>query len=81
MQALSASSSANPYDTTSMRFVAMDRAAEILTEAYPDNVHYINANRVFSWGVDISSDGTHPSALGYETLTNQIANYLPKIYK
>jgi lysophospholipase L1-like esterase len=81
LQALTTSSSSNLYDTSSMRHQGIERAVEMLTEEYPDNIHFINSSRIFTWGVDISSDGTHPSALGYETLTNQIANYLPKIYK
>ena len=81
MQSLATSNSANMYDTSHPRFVAIREVAETLTERYPDNVSFLGENTHFSWGVDISSDGTHPSADGYATLTKKVAQWLEKNFK
>ena len=81
MQSLSTSNTANMYDTSHPRFVAIREIAEILTERYADNVYFLDENTHFAWGVEISSDGTHPTADGYATLTQKIAQWLEKKIK
>ncbi len=81
MQSLSTSNAVNMYDTSHPRFVAIREIASTLTERYPDNVYFLDENTHFSWGVEISSDGTHPSANGYETLTKKVAQWLEKNFK
>ena len=81
MQSLSTSNSANMYDVSHPRFVAIREIASTLTERYPNNVKYLDENTHFSWGVEISSDGTHPSANGYATLSEEVAEWLQKKFK
>ena len=81
MQSLSTSSTANMYDTSHPRFVAVREVAAELQTLYPDNVKFLDENTLFSWGVDISSDGTHPSPEGYATLSEKVAQWLEKKFK
>jgi hypothetical protein len=81
MQSLSTSSTANMYDVSHPRFVAIREVAAELQTLYPDNVKFLDENTLFSWGVDISSDGTHPSTEGYATLSEKVAQWLQKKFK
>ena len=81
MQSLSTSNTANMYDTSHPRFVAIREVAATLQSLYPNNVTFLGESTHFSWGVEISSDGTHPSADGYATLTEKIAKWLDKNFK
>ena len=81
MQALSTSNSSDPYNVDSARYTAIRRVASELKALYPDNVTFLDENTLFSWGVDISSDGTHPSADGYATLSEKVAAWLAKKFK
>ncbi len=73
MQALSAS--------YSERYTSINLAGTTLAEKYPGKVTFINRETVDSWGVEIGSDGTHPSTAGYATLAEQVALYLHKNVK
>ena len=81
MQSLSTSDQSAMYDTSHPRFVAVREVAKNLEKRYPDNVTFLDENTLFSWGVEISSDGTHPSAAGYETLSKKVAQWLEKKFK
>ena len=81
MQALSTSSPTALYDVDSSRYKTIRRVAEELTALYPDNVTFLDENTLFSWGVDISPDTTHPSADGYATLSTKISQWLKKTFK
>ena len=81
MQSLSTSDQSAMYDTSHPRFVAVREVAKNLEKRYPDNVTFLDENTLFSWGVEISSDGTHPSAAGYETLSKKVAQWLKKEFK
>ena len=76
MQAVSTSDSSNLYDTSNPRYVAIAQAASELESLYGDKFNFIDAATVQSWGVQISSDATHPTESGYDTLTTQISKYL-----
>ena len=81
MQALSTSNTSDPYNVNSARYTAIRRVASELKELYPDNITFLDENTLFTWGVDISSDGTHPSADGYATLSEKVAKWLEKKFK
>ncbi|MBP3376247.1 MAG: SGNH/GDSL hydrolase family protein [Clostridia bacterium] len=81
MQALSTSNPTALYDVDSSRYKTIRRVAEELTALYPDNVTFLDENTLFSWGVDISPDNTHPSADGYATLSTKVAQWLKKTFK
>jgi hypothetical protein len=81
MQSLSTSDQSAMYDTSHPRFVAIREVAKALERNYPDNVTFLDENTLFSWGVEISSDGTHPSADGYATLSKKVAQWLEKNFK
>lgn len=73
MQALSAK-----YEE---RYISINLAGTSIAEKHPNKVTFIDRNTVDSWGVEIGSDGTHPSAAGYATLAEQVAIYLNKNVK
>ncbi len=73
MQALSAS-----YEE---RYISINLAGQQIAEKHPTKVTFIDRNTVDSWGVEIGSDGTHPSAEGYATLAEQVAFYLSRNVK
>lgn len=81
MQALSTSNSSALYDVNSSRYSAIRQAATELKALYPDNVTFLDENTLFSWGVEISPDNTHPSADGYATLSTKVAQWLEKKFK
>lgn len=62
--------------TSANRKVCIRAAAEAIMEAHPDNVKFIDSDVLDSWNVEISSDGTHPTSAGYDTLTTKIARLL-----
>lgn len=64
----------------SARRYCIEKAAEQLQTSYGEQVHFINGETVDGWNVSISSDGTHPDANGYSTLTNQIIALLREHY-
>ncbi|MBE6646277.1 MAG: hypothetical protein E7611_01390 [Ruminococcaceae bacterium] len=80
MQALSTSNTSDLYNTEHPRYVAIAQAASALESIYGDRFDFIDAATVLSWNVEISTDGTHPTASGYETLTNKVAEYLLNTY-
>lgn len=73
MQALSA--------THQERYTSIDLAGKTIAEKHPTKVTFIDRNTVDSWGVEIGTDGTHPSAAGYATLAEQVSIYLNKNVK
>ncbi len=73
MQRLSTSNINDPNNTDSVRYNAIRQSASELSKLYPDNITFLDENTLFSWGVDISADGTHPSADGYATLSAKVA--------
>lgn len=81
MQALSTSNGQDLYSTSSSRYTAVRQAATELKALYPDNVTFLDENTLFSWGVEISPDNTHPSAAGYATLSEEVAEWLQKKFK
>ena len=68
------------YGPSSPRVKAIERVATELSIVY-DNISYIDYQTVLSWNVEISDDNVHPSAAGYQTLTEKIAEFLAKTYK
>lgn len=81
MQGLSTSNISDPYNVNSARYTAIRRVATELEEVHPDNITFLDENTLFTWGVDISSDGTHPSTEGYATLSEKVAQWLEKKFK
>lgn len=73
MQALSASNQE--------RYTSIDTAGRQIVEKHPENVTFIDRSTVDSWGVELSSDYTHPTSEGYATLANAVAEYLRKYVK
>lgn len=78
LQALSSSS--NPNNPNSPRFHAVRAAAENLIELFPNNVTFIDWDLIETWNVEISSDTTHPTGNGYDTLTEKISELLLAYY-
>ncbi len=68
MQALSA--------VNQERYISIDTAGKEIVERHPTKVTFINRDTVDSWEVEISADGTHPSADGYATLSAKVAEFL-----
>ena len=68
------------YGSTSPRVRAIEKVTTELSLVY-DNITYIDHDTVYSWNVEISSDNVHPSAAGYQTLTEKIAQFLAATYK
>ena len=60
-------------NNTGLRMKSIADAAAAVCEAYDDVVFLSDTP---SWGVEISSDGTHPSEKGYATVTEKIAQIL-----
>ena len=81
MQSLSTSIQDSMYDTSHPRFTAIREVAGELVSTYPNNVTFLDENTIFSWGIDISADGTHPSQAGYAMLSEEIAEWLSKKFK
>lgn len=69
----------SPSDPEGWRYKIEDAAAEEIIKDYPENVTYIDGDTVKSWNIDISSDGTHPTTTGYDTMTVRISEYLKDI--
>lgn len=65
----------NGLNVTNRR-ACIRKAAETIMEAHPDNVKFIDADVIDTWNVEISADDTHPTAAGYDTLTDKIAKLL-----
>lgn len=78
LQALTSSS--KPNNPNSPRFHAVRAAAENLIELFPDNVTFIDWDLIETWNVEISSDTTHPTGNGYDTLTEKISELLQAYY-
>ncbi len=68
MQALSA--------TYEERYISIDTAGKQIAAKHPTKVTFIDRETVDSWGVEIGTDGTHPSEAGYATLSQAVAVYL-----
>ncbi len=80
MQALTTSNPNALTDESYARFTTIAAAAETLMNEY-SNVTFIDYDTVQSWNVEISDDNTHPTAKGYATLTDKIAEFLGDTYK
>ena len=78
LQALTSSS--NPNNPNSPRFHAVRAAAEYLIDLFPENVKFIDWDQIGTWNVEISSDTTHPTSKGYDTLTEKISAVLKQYY-
>ena len=76
MQAVSTTNTNDLFNTNSGRYTGIRQTAQELMELYPNNVSFLDENTLLSWNVEISSDGTHPSANGYKTLSTKIAEWL-----
>jgi hypothetical protein len=68
------------YGLSHPRVKAIDKLAKSLKGAYPNNVTFIDHETVYSWNVEISNDSVHPTAQGYATLTEKIAEFLDETY-
>ncbi len=75
LQALSTSGSSSTF-----RYSCIRAAAENLINLYPDQVALIDREFIEEWNPEISSDTTHPTQAGYDTLTQEIAAYLAEYY-
>lgn len=78
MQALTSSS--NPNNPDHARYHGVRAAANNLIDLYPDNVTFIDWDIIETWNVEISSDTTHPTGNGYDTLTEKISELLLEYY-
>lgn len=78
MQALSSSS--NPNNPNHPRYHSIRAAANYLMELFPDNVSFIDWDVIGTWNAEISSDNTHPTSKGYDTLTEKLAELLLEYY-
>jgi len=66
---------------TNARVRAINTVATELITMYPDNVTFIDHERILSWGVEIGTDNVHPTTNGYATLVTQVAEFLKDTYK
>lgn len=57
------------------------KAVEVLQDTYGEQVQFLSGDTLDSWNVSISTDGIHPNAAGYSTLTNEIIALLREYYK
>ena len=69
------------YNLNHPRVKAINKIATSLMIAYPDNVTFIDHETVYSWNVEISNDNVHPTAQGYATLVQNVADFLEATYK
>ena len=77
MQAVSTSKEGSDlYNTDCGRYEGIRQTADELIKLYPENVRFLDEDTLLSWNVEISSDNTHPSANGYNTLSTKIAEWL-----
>lgn len=77
MQAVSTSvAGSDLYNSNCSRYKGIRQTAEELMKLYPENVRFLDEETLLSWNVEISSDNTHPSANGYNTLSTKIAEWL-----
>lgn len=81
MQAVSTSVTTDLYNTNCGRYNGIRATANELMALYPDNVTFLDEAKLLSWNVEISPDGTHPSANGYATLSTKIAQWLDEKFK
>lgn len=79
LQALSHSSL--PNDENHPRYTVIRTAARAIKQKYPQNITFIDRDIVKGWNVEISSDTTHPSENGYNTLTKCISEFLGELFK
>jgi hypothetical protein len=63
------------------RFTCIRAAANALKAKYGEQINFIDYDVIKTWGVEISSDNTHPTGNGYTTLTEKIAAILKKHYE
>ena len=77
MQAVSTSKEGSDlYNTDCGRYEGIRQTADELMKLYPENVRFLDEDTLLSWNVEISSDNTHPSVNGYNTLSTKIAEWL-----
>ncbi len=62
------------------RFTCIRAAANALKAKYGEQINFIDYDVIKTWNVKISSDNTHPTTNGYNTLTEKIAAILEKHY-
>ncbi len=58
------------------RRACIEAAYETIEEKHPGRVKFVDAATLDSWQVQISTDGIHPTAAGYTTLANKLAQLL-----
>ncbi|MBQ8350443.1 MAG: hypothetical protein IJY20_00155 [Clostridia bacterium] len=80
--ALQALTNSQPtINEASPRFTCIRAAANALKAKYGDQINFIDYDVIKTWGVQISSDNTHPTLAGYNTLTNEISAILKAFYE
>ena len=67
-------------DEHTTRCAIMQEAAVAVATKFPENVNFIDCEDIISWGVEVSSDKTHPTAAGHNTLTEKVSEYLADVY-